>query len=86
MARRLIEDGHVRCNGRRVVRPCHAIAPGDVLTFPVGREVRIIEIASLPERRGPASEAQAHYRALDPAGETKLAAGSIPPTSGEYGP
>ncbi|MXO63067.1 RNA-binding S4 domain-containing protein [Qipengyuania oceanensis] len=86
IARRLVEEGHVRCNGQRVSRPCHAVAAGDVLTIPLPGGVRIIEITSLPARRGPASEAQGHYRALDPAGESKLAAGSIVPIPGENRP
>jgi ribosome-associated heat shock protein Hsp15 len=36
-----------------------------VLTVPIAAGVRVIEVLSLPVRRGPSSEAQACYRTLD---------------------
>ena len=66
-ARVLIEQGHVRRNGERVLRASRAIGVGDVLTFPIGQQVKLIEVLAMPERRGPAREAQACYRELDPA-------------------
>ncbi|RJY09591.1 S4 domain-containing protein [Aurantiacibacter aquimixticola] len=65
VAQRWIGEGHIRCNGERVVRIDRPITAGDVLTLPIGRGVRVIAIETLPERRGPAGEAQAHYRVLD---------------------
>lgn len=76
-AQRLIDEGHVRANGVRIERHSHSVSPGDVLTLPLGRKVRVIEVVSLPERRGPANEAQSHYRALDPGCKTDIAAGNI---------
>ncbi|WP_374530039.1 RNA-binding S4 domain-containing protein [Novosphingobium sp.] len=67
-------DGHMRVNGRRIERPGAAIKAGDVLTLPLRSGVRVIEVLNLPERRGPASEAQACYRTLDGAGENPIAA------------
>ena len=75
IAQRWIEQGHIRCNSLRVTRAGHAAARGDVLTLPVGRHVRVIEILALPERRGPASEAQSCYRELD-AGQSIAIAGA----------
>lgn len=69
LAQALVEEGHIRLNGRRVDRAAHKVATGDVLVIPLAAGVRIIEILSLPLRRGPATEAQACYRALD-AGQT----------------
>ncbi|MED5544193.1 MULTISPECIES: RNA-binding S4 domain-containing protein [Novosphingobium] len=65
VAQGLAHDGHMRLNGRRIERAHQKIAPGDILTVPIGRNVRVIEILALPERRGPAPEAQACYRVLD---------------------
>jgi ribosome-associated heat shock protein Hsp15 len=65
LAQRWIGDGHIRRNGERVTRQDLAVAVGDVLTLPLRREVLVIELLSLPARRGPASEAEACYRALD---------------------
>jgi ribosome-associated heat shock protein Hsp15 len=72
MAADLVREGHLRRNGVRVARPSQTVAVGDVLTIPLGRHVRLIEVLALPERRGPAREAQGCYRALDPAGETDI--------------
>lgn len=66
LAQALAEEGHIRLNGRRVERSAQGVRVGDVLTLPLGPGVRVIEVLSLPERRGPASEAQACYRALGP--------------------
>jgi ribosome-associated heat shock protein Hsp15 len=35
----LVSGGHVRVNSRKVAKPAHAVAPGDVLTFPQARRV-----------------------------------------------
>ncbi len=67
-AQRLIDEGHLRRNGERVMRQSLDVQPGDVLTLPLGRAIRLIEILALPERRGPPREAQACYRELDPRG------------------
>lgn len=37
------------------------VGPGDVLTFSQGRTIRVIRVAAIGERRGPASEAQELY-------------------------
>lgn len=74
IARALAEGGHVRVNGRRVDRAHHKVATGDILTIPAGRNVRVIELAQLPERRGPASEAQSCYRVLDETSSFPIAA------------
>jgi len=63
-AQDLVGGGHIRLNGRRIVRPAQVIGVGDVLTLPIGAGVRVIEILSLPPRRGPAEEAQSRYRDL----------------------
>lgn len=81
LAQRWIGEGHIRRNGERVLRQDLAVAVGDVLTLPLGREVRVIELLALPARRGPASEARACYRPLD-AGPAKRIAGG-PPAEGE---
>lgn len=57
--------GHMRLNGQRIAKPGHAIRPGDVLTLPLPSRVQVIEIATLPLRRGPAAEMQTCYRVLD---------------------
>ncbi len=67
-AQAMIEAGSMRLNSERVSRTHAAVAPGDILTFAQGKEVRIIEVESLPDRRGPPGKARSHYRELDRAG------------------
>lgn len=64
-AQALVDQGHIRINGRRVVRSAQPAAVGDVLVLPLPRGVIVIELIALPNRRGPAPEAQSCYRALD---------------------
>ena len=65
LAQQLIEEGHTRLNGRRIVKPSTAVKVGDVLTLPLRSQVKVIALDALPARRGPASEAQSCYRVLD---------------------
>ncbi|MCK8463669.1 RNA-binding S4 domain-containing protein [Aliiroseovarius sp. S1339] len=66
LATKLISAGHLRVNSDKVSKPSFNVGAGDVLTFPQGREVRVIRIQTLSTRRGPATEAQALYDDLDP--------------------
>lgn len=79
----LIEGHAVRRNRKPVLRISEAAAVGDVLTLALGGQVRVVELLSLPPRRGSPAEARTHYREidiggldkghLDPIGETALA-------------
>lgn len=66
LAAKAVAAGHVRVNRKVIQKANHAVQPGDVLTFPLGPHIRVIRIAALGTRRGPASEAQALYADLDP--------------------
>jgi ribosome-associated heat shock protein Hsp15 len=66
MAARLCEGGRVRVNRIKTRKPSHALRPGDVLTFPQGRDIRVVRVIGLGERRGPAVEARALYEDLTP--------------------
>lgn len=57
----MVAGGKVRVNGRVTTKPAAPVGPGDVLTLVQGREVRVLRVTGLPARRGPATEAQAHY-------------------------
>lgn len=65
LALSVIGTGHVRLNGQHVARASQAVAPGDTLSFPQGNRLRVIRIAALGTRRGPASEAAGLYLDLD---------------------
>ncbi len=75
LAQALVEQGHIRCNGRRVERLHHKVAAGDVLVVPLPGGVCVFELVTLPERRGPATEAQSCYRMLDEQRAYPIAAG-----------
>jgi ribosome-associated heat shock protein Hsp15 len=77
VAQGMAQDGHIRVNGRRVDRAHLKIGSGDILTVPTGAGVRVLELLTLPVRRGPAPEARAHYRVLDGTAGDPIAAGAI---------
>lgn len=85
LAAKLASTGHIRRNGVRVIRPSQEVVVGDVLTIPSGASVRLIELLTLPERRGPAREAQACYRVLDQQRESDIG-GEEQPTEGNARP
>ena len=61
-----ITKGRVRLNGQPQRKPGHGIGAGDTLTFPQGDRIRVIRIAALGSRRGPATEAASLFVDLDP--------------------
>lgn len=74
LAQALVEQGHIRLNGRRIERSHQKVDIGDILTIPLASGVSVIEVLALPTRRGPAPEAQACYRVLDGTGANPIAA------------
>ena len=64
LASREVAAGHVRVNGDKTDKPARAISPGDVLTFPQARRIRVVRVEALGDRRGPAPEAQTLYTDL----------------------
>ena len=74
LAAKVISGGHLRVNAGKVHKPAQAIGPGDVLTFPQGRRIRVVRVTALSDRRGPAPEAQGLYEDLTPEQETAPAA------------
>jgi ribosome-associated heat shock protein Hsp15 len=56
-----------------VEKPGASVRPGQVLTFALGRHVRVIQLVAIGDRRGPAEEARSLYRDLaPPAPETAM--------------
>jgi len=74
VASKQVSGGHVRVNGDKVSKPAHPVTPGDVLTFPQARRVRVVRIVTLGVRRGPAVEAQGLYDDLTPPEEPQVPA------------
>lgn len=65
-AARLCGAGRVRVNSQVIRKPHHPLKVGDVLTFPQARAIRVVKVAALGERRGPAPEARTLYEDLAP--------------------
>jgi ribosome-associated heat shock protein Hsp15 len=61
LAAAVCSTGRIRLNGNSVNKAHQVIRPGDVLTFPQGKQIRVIRILGLGARRGPAVEARALY-------------------------
>jgi len=66
LAAKFCAEGRVRVDGAVVEKPGATVRPGQVLTFALGRHIRIIQVAAVGTRRGPFAEAQALYRDLAP--------------------
>jgi ribosome-associated heat shock protein Hsp15 len=65
-ASKLCAGGRVRVNREVIGKAHHAVRAGDIITFPQGRTIRVVEVVALGERRGPATEAQTLYNDLTP--------------------
>ncbi len=75
IAAKVVTDGGVRVNGVRVSKPSSVVRAGDTLTFSQGRQVRVVVVVALGDRRGPAPEAQALYEDRSPPPEPRALGG-----------
>lgn len=64
-AQALAEQGRLRLNGRVIDRSHASVGTGDVMSFAVHGQVRVLRVEALPARRGPPAEARAHYSDLE---------------------
>ena len=64
LAQSVINEGHVRIDGKRVEKSSDEVRVGSVVALPLRGEVRILRVVCLPERRGPAAEARTCYQEL----------------------
>lgn len=89
LATKACTGGQLRINGTPVAKAHAALKVGDVLTFAQGRHIRVVRVAALGSRRGPAPEARLLYEDLKPpSAENRLpgparSAGSGRPTKKE---
>lgn len=66
LAAKLCNAGLLRIGGSLISKAHHKLKPGDVLTFPQGRHIRVVKVLALGTRRGPAEEARKLYEDLKP--------------------
>jgi ribosome-associated heat shock protein Hsp15 len=75
LAQTLAEEGRLRISGRVADRAHSAVRVGDVLSFAMRGEVRVLRVEALPVRRGPPAEARTLYTELP---EGPLTSGGAP--------
>lgn len=64
LAQALCESRHIRLNGRVVERSSTQVKPGQVLTLPLGEQIKVVRVEALPRQRGPYVEAVRAYTEL----------------------
>ena len=70
LAQGVIDTGHVRIDGKRVIKASETVRVGSTIALPLRDRVRVLKVLALPERRGPAAEARACYEELGVDGES----------------
>lgn len=65
LAQSLAEGGRLRMGGRIVDRAHAPVRIGDVLSFAVHGQVRVLRVEALPLRRGPPAEAREVYTMIE---------------------
>jgi len=65
-ASRVCAAGRLRIGGTVINKAHHKVRPGDVITFPQARLIRVVKVLDLGTRRGPAPEARLLYEDLMP--------------------
>ena len=78
LAQKLAVSGRVRINRRKNDSAAHQVKVGDVLTIAFDASVRILKVAALGARRGPAAEARQLYEDLSPPPPAEPARGRTP--------
>ena len=71
LAATLVQNGKVRVNRERTLKPRQQVKADDVVTIAVHGRVRVLRVLAPGERRGPAKEAVALYEeiSLDASGD-----------------
>ena len=62
---RIISQGKVRLNGKRISKPSTTLKKGDALTFSQGNILRLVKVVELGKRRGPFREAVSLYDEIE---------------------
>lgn len=75
LAAKTIAKGKVRLtradNTDRIYKAHYALRAGDGLSFMRGETLLNVTVTAMPQRRGPASEARAHYELMEMAHSTR---------------
>lgn len=66
LATKYVTTGKVRVNKTRISKPGHTVTAGDIITFTLHQQLRVVEVVAPGTRRGPAEEARSLYNDLSP--------------------
>lgn len=61
LASEFCAEGRIRVNRTPVSKPATTVKIGDVVTLPLGPEIRVVRVLALGVRRGPPTEARTLY-------------------------
>ena len=64
LAQALVHAGHIRIDGKRILKCAEEVRPGQVIALPLRGAIRVLRVTALPAHRGPAVEALRHYEEL----------------------
>jgi ribosome-associated heat shock protein Hsp15 len=70
----LVAQGYIRINRQPTSKPHAKLRVGDILTLPLHGAVRVLRVAGLAERRGPATQARLLYVDVSDVAPTSCAA------------
>ena len=65
LSARIVSQGKVRLNGKRISKPSTSLKKGDALTFSQGNILRLVKVLELGKRRGPFREAVSLYDEIE---------------------
>jgi ribosome-associated heat shock protein Hsp15 len=65
LAAKAVKRSRFRINRQIVSKTSQNVRPGDVLTFPRNKEICVVEVLGIAEKRGSAPDAQTLYRNLE---------------------
>ena len=63
-SQKICKKGQIRVNGKRVMKAHKLIKKGDIVTLPLGSEIVVLRIISIPEKRLCASSAIKPYELI----------------------
>ena len=72
LAATAVTEGKIKVNRVRAEKASQLVKVGDVITSRLTRTVRVLKVAAIGARRGPAIEAQRLYEDLTPPPERKI--------------
>ena len=66
IAQKQVTTGKIRVDSEKISSPSRKVSAGNVLTITRERDIKVIEISAIADRRGPYSAAQLLYKDLSP--------------------